>query len=129
MIEPRWVSDQGLRILHDDSLVEHGGLPGVRDDGLFQSAQARPQNLHGYEPGSDIARLAAAYGFGLAKNHAFADGNKRAALTAVGVFLAKNGFDLTASNAETYSSIVGLAAGEIGEEEFAAWIRGNIRPK
>ena len=129
MIEPRWITEQGLRILHDDSLAEHGGLPGVRDDGLLKSAQARAQNAHAHKPKTDLAALAAAYGFGLAKNHAFTDGNKRAALTAVGLFLEKNGFELRASNMDTYSAIMGLASGEIGEEEFAGWIRANIRPK
>ena len=129
MTEPRWVTDKGLRVLHDDSLAEHGGLSGIRDEGTLSSAETRARNLHAYVPECDVARLAAAYGFGLAKNHAFVDGNKRAALTATGVFLAKNGFDLVATGSDTYSAIMALASGEIGEEEFAAWLRANIKPR
>jgi death-on-curing protein len=118
----RWVSQEALVLLHGESLAQHGGRAGVRDAGLLASALARPLNLVAYgEP--DFADLAACYGVGLVKNHAFVDGNKRAAFLAVGLFLYLNGYRLVASQAEATLTVIGLAAGEIGESEFAAWLR------
>jgi death on curing protein len=118
----RWISKRALLLLHDESLAEHGGATGIRDDGLLESALARPENLAAYgEPGA--AALAVAYGFGLAKNHPFIDGNKRAAFLAVGLFLSLNGQRLAVSQAEATATILALAASEITEEAFAAWIR------
>lgn len=118
----RWIDRQALLLLHAESLAEHGGAEGLRDEGLLASALARPENLVAYgEP--DAARLAASYGFGLAKNHAFIDGNKRAAFLAVGLFLYLNGHRLNVSQAEATMTVLSLAAGDITEEEFAAWIR------
>jgi death-on-curing protein len=95
----RWVDKRALLLLHDESLAEHGGASGIRDEGLLDAALARPRNLAAYgEP--DASDLAAGYGFGLAKNHAFVDGNKRAAFLAVGLFLWLNGYRLAASQAE-----------------------------
>ena len=117
----RWVNRQALLLLHAESLAEHGGAAGLRDLGLLDSALARAQNLAAYgEP--DHAQLAAAYGFGLAKNHAFVDGNKRAAFLATGLFLALNGYRLTATQADATLTMLALAAGEIDETAFAAWI-------
>lgn len=118
----RWVSRQALLLLHEESLAEHGGPAGLRDAGLLDSALARAQNLAVYgQP--DHAKLAATYGFGLAKNHAFVDGNKRAAFLATGLFLALNGYRLTATQADATLTVQALAAGEIDEAAFVAWIR------
>ena len=124
MSDWNWIDPQALLLLHDESLAEHGGAPGLRDEGLLQSALARPQNLAAYgDP--DVAELAAAYGFGLAKNHAFVDGNKRAAFLAVGLFLALNGRRLTASQAEATLTMLDVAAGAVDEAAFASWIRAH----
>jgi len=121
----RWVDKRALLLLHGESLAEHGGLPGLRDEGLLDSALARPLNLAAYgQP--DLAALAAAYGVGLAKNHPFADGNKRAAFLAVGLFLALNGYRLTASQLEATQVILAIAAGDIDEAAFAAWLRQHL---
>lgn len=122
----RWVNRQALLLLHAESLAEHGGAAGLRDAGLLDSALARAQNLAAYgerDSQPDHAQLAAAYGFGLAKNHAFVDGNKRAAFLATGLFLALNGYRLTATQADATLTMLALAAGEIDEAAFAAWIR------
>ncbi len=113
-------------LLHEESLAEHGGAAGMRDEGLFESALARPENLAAYED-PDIVALAAAYGVGLAKNHPFVDGNKRAAFLAVALFLALNGFRLCASQIEATEAMLAVAAGELSEPDFAAWIRENSK--
>lgn len=128
MSDWRWVRREALLLLHGESLAEHGGLPGLRDEGLFDSALARPQHLVAYgDP--DLADLAAAYGVGLAKNHPFADGNKRAAFLAVGLFLALNGQRLVATQAEATLTMVAVAAGEVDDVAFAEWIRTHIQPR
>ena len=124
----RWVSQQALVLLHDESLAEHGGSPGLRDEGLLESALARPKNLAAYES-PDHAALAASYGVGLAKNHAFVDGNKRAAFLAVGLFLYLNSFRLTASQAQATLTMLAVASGELSEEAFAAWLREHAKVK
>jgi len=117
---------RALVLLHDESLAEHGGAPGLRDEGLLESALARPLNLAAY--GSpDIADLAAAYGVGLAKNRAFVDGNKRAAFLAVGLFLALNGQRLVASQADATLTMLAVTAGQMDESTFARWLREHIR--
>lgn len=124
----RWISKQALLLLHSESLAEHGGLEGVRDAGLLESALARPLNLAAYgDP--DYASLAASYGIGVAKNHPFVDGNKRAALLATGLFLYLNGYKLTASQAETTLAMLAVAAGELSEDAFAAWLRQHCAPR
>ena len=124
----RWITRQALELLHEESLSLHGGASGLRDEGLLESALARPLNLSAYgEP--DLAALAAAYGVGLAKNHAFVDGNKRAAFLSVGLFLGLNGYRLVATQAEATLTMLGVAAGEIDEEAFAAWIREHTQPR
>jgi death-on-curing protein len=124
----KWVNRQVLLLLHDESLAEHGGAPGLRDEGLLDSALARPLNLALYiEP--DVAGLAAAYGVGLAKNHLFVDGNKLAAFLAVGLFLAVNGYRLHATQAEATLAVLAVAAGEMDEVTFAQWIRTHIKPR
>ena len=122
----RWIDRDVLLMLHDESLAEHGGGVGIRDEGLLDSALARPLNTVAYGA-PDIAELAATYGFGLAKNPPFVDGNKRAAFLAVGLFLYLNGYRLTASQADATRAILALAASEIGELQFAQWIRDHMR--
>jgi death on curing protein len=124
---PRWIHQRALLLLHSETLAEHGGLTGVRDYRLLESALARPLHLHAYEPKSDLARLAAACGFGLARNHPFDDGNKRAAFLAVGVFLEINGLEFVADPVEAIAVILRLAEGNLSEMELAEWIRRNVR--
>lgn len=124
----RWVNRKALLLLHDESLAEHGGAAGLRDEGLFDSALARPLNLALYgQP--DMAALAAAYGIGLAKNHPFVDGNKRAAFLAVGLFLMANGHRLRATQAEATLAMMSAASGELDEDAFADWLRAHIQPR
>ncbi len=123
----RWLSEALLLAVHEAQLAEHGGLSGVRDIGLLQSALARAPNRAAYGD-ADAASLAACYAFGVARNHPFNDGNKRMALLAAEVFLLDNGYDLAASDAEVYKAIIGLADGALDEDAFAGWLRRNIRP-
>ena len=124
----KWLDKQLLITLHDESLSMHGGLSGIRDEGLLDSALNRAPNLAMYgEP--DYADLAAAYGFGLAKNHAFVDGNKRAAFLSVGLFLMLNGWRLSATQVGATLTIQDVAAGDIDETAFASWIRVNTAKK
>ena len=123
-----WVHRRALELLHDESIAEHGGLPGLRDEGLLESALARPLNLAAYgEP--DVTELAASYGVGLAKNHAFVDGNKRVAFLAVGLFLALNGQRLVATQAEATLAMLDVAAGTLDEAAFAQWLREHTQPR
>jgi death on curing protein len=122
---PKWVDRRALLLLHEETLAEHGGLPGLRDDGALDASLARPRHLHTYEPQSDLPRLAAAYAFGLVRNHPFNDGNKRAGFLAIGLFLARNGRELTADQVEAIAVILRLAEGKMTESELAAWIRQN----
>ena len=120
-----WVALAVAEAAHAEQLAEHGGGEGVRDAGLLDSAMARPQNLATYgEP--DLAALAAAYGFGIARNHPFIDSNKRTAAVVAETFLALNGYLLTASDAELVVAMLALAAGELSEDELADWFRGHI---
>ena len=128
MSDWKWLNRKVLLLLHDESLAEHGGASGLRDEGLLDSALARPLNLALYEQ-PDVASLAASYGVGLAKNHAFVDGNKRAAFLAIGLFLMVNGFRLMATQAEATLTILDVAAGEIDEATLAQWIRTQIQPR
>lgn len=127
MTEPRWVNRQALQILHDKSLAEHGGLKGLRDEGMLESALAKPLNLFHYENCTETVRLATAYGFGLAKNHPFLDGNKRTAFIAVALFLKLNGLSLQAGQVEAYEAMIHVADSSWTEEEFAAWLRKNVK--
>jgi death-on-curing protein len=121
----RWIGKTALMLLQAESLAEHGGLEGVRDEGLLESALATPRNLSIYEGETDPARLAAAYAVGIVRNHPFADGNKRVAFLAIGLFLGLNGWRLTASKANAASTIWSLAAGDLSEEQLGAWIAEN----
>jgi death-on-curing protein len=123
MKEPRWIEPRALLLLHSASLAEHGGLEGIRDEGLLESALARPRNKFNYKSDHDLFDLAAAYGFGLAKNHPFHDGNKRVAFLAVGLFLAINDYRLVADQMDAIQAMLRLAAGELTEKAFAAWVK------
>ncbi len=124
----RWIDKRALLLLHAESLAEHGGAMGMRDECLLDSGLARPLNLAAYET-PDVADLAAAYAFGVAKNHPLVDGNKRAAFLGAGLFLALNGYRLTASQVDATRAMLALAAGEIDEAEFARWIRDHAVPR
>ena len=124
----RWIERRALELLHDESLAEHGGAPSLRDEGLLESALARPLNLAAYG-NPDLLELAAAYGVGLAKNHPFIDGNKRAAFLAVGLFMALNGRRLVASQAEATLTMLAVAAGQTDESAFARWLREHSAPR
>ena len=124
----RWLTPEAIVAIHECQLAEHGGRVGTRDAGLLESALARARNMAAYgEP--DYADLAAAYGFGIARNHPFVDGNKRTALVAVELFLDLNGVDLEASDADCVVTLLGLAAGDLDERAFAAWIHAHARRK
>jgi death on curing protein len=114
--------------IHDRQLAEHGGGSGVRDEGLLDSALARPQQLFSYgEPAPDLADLAASLAFGLARNHPFVDGNKRTAHVCYRVFLKLNHGNLLANDEEKYAAMIGLADGSLTEKEFADWLRARIQ--
>lgn len=122
-----WVALEVALAAHLEQLTDHGGGEGVRDIGLLKSAMARPQNLVGYgDP--DIAELAAAYAFGIARNHPFVDGNKRTAVVVSETFLMLNGYALKASDAELVVAVLALAAGELSEDETADWFRQHLVP-
>lgn len=128
MSEWNWISRDALILLHDESLAEHGGAPGLRDAGLLDSALARPVHLVAYgQP--DLADLAAAYGVGLAKNHPFVDGNKRAAFLAVGLFAMINGQRLRATQADATLTMLAVASGGLDDAAFAHWLREHLQPR
>ena len=127
--EPRWISKKALLLLHEESLAMFGGASGLRDEWLLDSALARPLNTHAYNPDSTLADLAASYGFGLAKNHAFLDGNKRAAFLSIGMFLSINGHKLVADQVDAIQTMLAVAAGELDEKGLAAWLQKNIVAK
>jgi len=120
-----WLERSVIFAVHDEQLVEHGGAAGLRDEGLLDSALARPLNLVAYGA-PDYADLAAAYGVGLAKNHPFVDGNKRTAYIATELFLLLNGYELTAGDAECVIAMLAVAAGELDEAGFSAWLRAHV---
>ena len=126
MKEPVWIPVAAVRAIHLELIAEYGGQPGVRDEGLLDSALARPQNLFAYEE-PDLHDLAAAYAFGIARNHPFFDGNKRAAFAAIGVFLELNGRELIADEADAIETMLRLAEGKLNQRDLAAWVRGNSR--
>jgi death-on-curing protein len=128
MKEPVWLDRLTVDAIHFDLLLGHGGMFGVRDEGLLESALDRARNRWLYERESDLAALAAAYGFGLTTNHPFADGNKRVALMAMYVFLSVNGRRLVAPEAEAALVVLDVARGRLGEAELAAWLRRQTRP-
>ncbi|MGY6588634.1 MAG: type II toxin-antitoxin system death-on-curing family toxin [Wenzhouxiangella sp.] len=124
-----WITPELAEAIHDRQLAEHGGPGGVRDRGLLDSALARPQQLAAYGGLEvDAPALAAAYAFGMARNHPFVDGNKRTAYVLCRTFLVLNGWDMLGDLAERYPVFLGLAEGSVGEDELAAWLRRHCRP-
>ena len=121
-----WLLTDVVLAIHKRQIAEHGGSDGVRDLGLLESALARPRNIAAYEPEADVARLGAAYAFGIAKNHPFVDGNKRTALVACRTFLMLNGYQLNATPAEKYLTFLSLAEGSLSEEELSDWLREKV---
>lgn len=126
MSEPQWINNLSVILLHSESLAEFGGSEGLRDEGLLESALARARNLYEYEGIQDLGALAAAYAFGIARNHPFVDGNKRVAFSTIGLFLGRNGYELEADKVDATRVMFSLAAGEITEEELAEWIRKSM---
>ncbi len=125
--EPRWISTKALLLLHEESLSEFGGARGLRNEGLLESALARARNTHAYNSTATLAELAASYCYGVAKNHAFMDGDKRAAFLCVGLFLAINGYRLTASQVDAIKTMLAISSGTITESELALWIAQNSK--
>ena len=123
--EPRWVTRVVIDAVHTDMLLTHGGLPGLRDEDLLESALARPRQKLAYEPSTDLAGLAAAYGFGLSSYHPYVDGNKRVAFVAMAVFLGLNGLEFTAEESDVVTTMVALASGTLDEPALADWIRSH----
>ncbi len=122
-----WIDAEDATAFHDQQIMAHGGAAGLRDMGLLQSALARPQMKAQYGS-EDLAELAAAYAYGIARNHPFVDGNKRTALVVMEAFLVVHGFELKGDNPEAVALILTLAAGEIAEEQLALWVRENMMP-
>jgi death-on-curing protein len=121
--EPRWVDRLVVEAVQLDLIREHGGMPGLRDEHALEAALARPQQRRAYRVRADLAELAAAYGHGLASGHPFHDGNKRIAFVTMAVFLELNGVELEADEAEVVTVMLAVAAGEMGEEQLADWVR------
>jgi death-on-curing protein len=122
--EPQWITYEQAIAVHSRQLRRFGGAPGLRDEGMLRSALDRPVNKWRYEQ-ADIAELASAYAFGLAKNHAFVDGNKRIAFMAMMIFLIKNGVAFAPDPAQATTIILSLAAGDVSEQSLTRWIRDN----
>jgi death-on-curing protein len=123
----RWIKESSVLAIHEEQIAEHGGLAGVRDLPLLQSALARPQNLAAYgDP--DVADLAASYAVGIARNHAFLDGNKRTAWVVAETFLLKNGYELIARDEDGVTAMLAVADGSMSEQVFSIWLRTYIRP-
>jgi death-on-curing protein len=123
-----WLSVESVRAAHEEQLVEHGGPPGVRDEGLLASAMARPQHRALYES-AGLAELAASYAFGIARNHPFVDGDKRTALVAMEMFLDLNGWELNASDEACVLTMLALAASQLEEAALAQWIRDHLQSR
>lgn len=128
MDTPRWLLSSTIAAIHELQILEHGGSPGVRDERPLESALVRPKNLFAYEEDLTLPQLAAAYGFGIAKNHPFVDGNKRVAWSATRTFLRINGLEVVATREEKYLTMYGVAAGTISERAFAQWLGEHCEP-
>ncbi len=126
-MEYKWVLFNTVLAIHKRQIAEHGGSDGLREEGLLLSALARPQNLEAYTDNADLAALAGAYAFGIAKNHPFIDGNKRTALAAMRTFILLNGGEFVATQEEKYVTFVSLADGSLAEDELVDWIRSKIK--
>lgn len=128
MEQPVWLTRTLVETLQREQVREHGGKLGLRDEGLLESALARPRHRWSYDREADLAALAAEYGYGLAPNHAFFDGNKRLAFVAANVFLILNGYEIEAHEPVVVTTMLGVAAGRVGCDELAAWIRSVLGP-
>ena len=124
----RWIDRTVLITIHDMQLAEHGGGAGLRDGNLLESALAKPENLAAYDE-PDAAALAAAYAYGISRNHAFIDGNKRTALVAAELFLQLNGWRLEVDDADCVLTMLAVATGDITEDAFAEWLRAHSHEK
>lgn len=124
--EPRWLGRLAVDAIQQDLIATHGGVPGIRDEGLVESALARPRQAFSYGSAPDIAALAAAYGYGIARNHPYHDGNKRIAFVVMAVFVELNGFELEASEADVVDAMLRLASGDLDEEQRAEWLREHL---
>jgi death-on-curing protein len=127
--DPRWVTRLVAEAVHFDLLRAHGGMPGLRDEDALESTLARAQQRHAYGQDSDLPALAAAYGYGLARNHPFNDGNKRVAFVVMATFLVLNGLDLDSPETEVVTVMLDLAAGALSEAELADWLRRRTVPR
>ena len=126
VVEPVWLHRRHVVAIHGEQIQAHGGASGIRDEGLLDSALARPQNHLAYT-GATVPELAAIYPLGLARNHPFIDGNKRTAYVALELFPDLNGYDFVASDAQSVVAMVQMAAGEMSDEDFVAWVGGLTR--
>ena len=124
-----WLTELQVKILHSEAINLFGGSHGIRDEGLLQSALARPQNLHVYDDDATLFDLAASYGFGLTKNHAFIDGNKRIGLLAIRAFLFRSGFRFDPDEVDTVTIMEGVATGNVSEDLLSDWIQANSAPR
>ncbi len=129
MNEPRWLAPVHVFAVHSDQIQAHGGAVGLRDRGLLESALERPRNRFRYEPDSDLSTIAAAHGFGIARDHPFLDGNKRVAFQAMYLFMGLNGFRIDAAEEEVVTTMLALASGQLDEMSLAVWLRGHITPR
>jgi death on curing protein len=129
VIEPRWLSQSVVLAIHADQIRAHGGTLGLRDRGLLESALDRPRNRFHYQSDVGLYELAAAYGFALANNHPFVDGNKRVAFQAMYVFLGLNGLRIMASEEAVVSLMLSVASGELDEEDLTSWLEVNTVPR
>lgn len=125
--QPRWLSRLVVDAIHADQVQEHGGLPGIRDENVLESALARPRQKWAYGNERDLSALAAAYGFGLVTNHPYRDGNKRIGFLAMATFLGINSHDLDVTDADVVGEMIGLAAGDRTEADLAGWIRAHLK--
>lgn len=128
MDEPTWVVRIAVDAMHHELLSQHGGLPGVRDNSALESALARPRQKWSYDPNADLALLAAAYGYGLAKNHGYNDGNKRIAFAVMYTFLGLNGLEIDAPEPSVVRLMLDVASGTCPEAQLVEWIRDNVVP-
>jgi len=125
--EPRWLNRTVVDAIHADQLRQHGGLAAIRDENVLESALARPRQKWSYGDERDLAVLAAAYGFGLVRNHPYRDGNKRIGFLALATFLGINGYELDATDADVVTTMLSLADGKLTETQLAVWIREHMR--
>lgn len=129
METPKWLLARTLAAIHEHQIAEHGGSGGIRDAGLLVSALARPENLYAYEEQVGLVELAAAYGYGIAKNHPYVDGNKRVAWVAMRTFLSINGLTLDATREAKYAVMYGVADGSVDEQHLIDWLKAHVKPR